>query len=384
MVLTFTGAVFFSVWIYCLLMTLVLALIHYPRAGRFSIRLAPQKLVCGEWTQAGFQEINYQETRSEIPVNKNCLQLPGILVRCRVLLSTKDKRRIVYDFKPVSAGIGQQEVFQINNRGAYYSVYDEYAIFDILGFFRFAFRLPVQDIVRILAGPCTVIEPVSVRASGGDYQRQDTLPVERTDDLIDHRPYVPGDDPRRINWKLYGHAGELIIRQGEREPPPQSNLTILIDTEFDSLYTLNSAAVAVDLLCANALAVINSAGKDKDIQIGYTGQNETADKQVLSSLAEMGFFLAYPAALLSSAEMHSLPSVPEDRAIVIFALPRVIGEKMALDHFLLKHTNRSIDLIFVFNTEDNTPAAWAAEKCAVFYSSRPGVRTRVIGITEKE
>jgi len=151
-----------------------------------------------------------------------------------------------------------------------------------LGFFRFAYRIPSVDGSRLLVSPKAAAEGVSVRAKGGEANRQDSLTLERTDYLIDHRPYVPGDDPRRINWKLYSHGGELIIRQGEREPPPSSNLTILIDTQYDSLYSSNrnSAAEAVDLLCESALAIINNAGKDINIQIGFTGQNEKSGNYI--------------------------------------------------------------------------------------------------------
>jgi len=408
MVLTLTGAVFLAVWIYCLAMTLLLALFHRRRASRVSIRLSPEKIVTGGWTQVIFLE------GREVSRNRTIFQLPLILVRCRVLLNTKDGRRIMHDFKPeYKTGFAQQETFQAKKRGAYFSVYDEFAIFDILGFFRFAFHIPAESGARLIVSPHAAGEPIPVVARGGETSRQDSPPIERTDDLIDHRPYIPGDDPRRINWKLYGHGGELFIRQGEREPPPHSNITILIDTQFDSLYRMGTftlwtwhgyagksanaeSAAAVDLLCENALAIINSTGKDRDIQIGFTGQTEKSGNSLIQ--AELGFFLAYPAALpvqdrrqrpeyLPHADFPQAeyPPVPEERAIIILALPRLTTEPSALDRFLSNNANRAVELIFIYGAGENESAAYeeraaAAETCAALYNKRPGVRARAIGV----
>ena len=84
MVLTLTGSLFLSVWIYSLVMTLLLALLHSRRARRVSINISPQKIVAGEWTQVFYNE------GKEIHRDAKIFQLPGILVRCRIILSTAD------------------------------------------------------------------------------------------------------------------------------------------------------------------------------------------------------------------------------------------------------------------------------------------------------
>src|SRR5205814_5321723 len=35
-------------------------------------------------------------------------------------------------------------------------------------------------------------------------------------DRIEMRPYVPGDSPRTIAWKIYGRTGKLVVRAPER------------------------------------------------------------------------------------------------------------------------------------------------------------------------
>jgi len=346
LVLTLTGTVILAIWTYCLVMTLLLALLHRRRAKNISIRLEPEKIVCMEKTNTVYRYNNDA-------AGKNIFQFPGVLVRCRILLSTKDGRRVTYDFKPENKN-GLRQSFQVKKRGAYFSAYDEFAVFDIFGFFRFAYRIPFDNgaanNARLLVSPNAASEPVSFKARGGEANRQDILSLERTDYLIDHRPYVPGDDPRRINWKLYGHGGELIVRQGEREPPPSSGLTILIDTQYDSLYSANNVQDAVDLLCENALAIINNAGKEINIQIGYTGQIEKSGGAASSgslTQAELGFFLAYPAALPTETPAV-LPPVTEDRGIIILALPRNDTGNFALDKFMADNANRPIELLFIY------------------------------------
>jgi hypothetical protein len=362
LVLTMTGAAFLAIWAYCLVMTLLLALLHRRRAAKAVIRLSPDRVVCGGWTQVTYLAGN------EIPLNKNIFQLPGILVRCRVLLRTNDGRRITYDFKPADNTGLEKESFLADKRGAYFSPYDEFACFDILGFFRFAFRLPTDHNARLLVSPRAARESPPVRARGGDENRKDSPPTERSEELIDNRPYVPGDDPRRINWKLYSHGGELYVRQGEREPPPLSSLTILIDTYCES-GTRSAARAGVDLLCETALAIIQNAGKDRDIQIGFTGHVKTP--------ADSNFFLAYPAALhISKLPIQPLPKAPKERGIIILALPRTIAGTSALDLFLSENAGRSssrpIDLFFIYGTDEKDQKA--AGLCENFYNKRQGVR----------
>ena len=42
-----------------------------------------------------------------------------------------------------------------------------------------------------------------------------------------YRGYQPGDEPRRVDWKLYARAGRLFVRQSEREAP--LTLWLLLD-----------------------------------------------------------------------------------------------------------------------------------------------------------
>lgn len=72
---------------------------------------------------------------------------------------------------------------------------------------------------------------------------------ERSDNLVEARPYHPGDDTRRINWKAYAHSETLFVRIGEEIPPPSFSADIIVDIRgldrFSDLDRLVSAALGV-------------------------------------------------------------------------------------------------------------------------------------------
>jgi uncharacterized protein (DUF58 family) len=389
--LVLAGAVFLALWVYCLILTLLLALIHWRRARRAFIRVSPREIAAGDQAEAAYSEGETAAPRVKI------IQLPGVLVRCRLLLATRDGRRIKYDFNPA---VPAPHFFTVKKRGAYFSAYDEFAVFDILGFFRFAFRLPAENDARLLASPRAADEAPTVNARAGESMLKPEFSLQRTDNFIDHRPYVPGDDPRRINWKLFSHSGGLFVRESEHEPPPQSNLIILIDTEYDPLlYSQSTARRGIDTLCETALAAaLACAESGMDVFTGYSGGDRQAvgDKQIVGddggamhggNAAELAASLAWPAALPLSAA-GELPAAPGNCGILILALPRSGTENSSLDRFLNSTTHRragdnaqTIELLFLYdNAAVSGAAGKAAEVCAALYNQRTGIRARLFGV----
>ena len=387
------SAAFFSIlWLYCLLMTLILALIQHGRAGRLSARIRQREISAGEQADVFFTETGAdgEQVLHNAPGTPGRFRMPGILIRSRLLLKTSDGRHIKHDFDFLTAA--PHHKFTANERGAFFSDYDEYAIFDILGFFRFAYRIPCEAGYRLLVCPHPAIEAPVPAVSTGGTERPAEFQLRRTDNLIDHRPYIPGDDPRRINWKLFGHGNELFVREGENQPPPGSNVLILIDTHYDPLlYSAEAGRQGVDLLCENALAcALELMNNGLDVNIGYTGLLETAGafaespKTVFlhgSSPPEIAAIFARPAAISRSGA--ELPVPPADLGIVIFALPRANAEESALNRFLNKtaseNKTRSVELIFLYEGSGRSgDMDDAAGVCTAFYNRRPGVRARLI------
>jgi hypothetical protein len=444
--LTLSGAVFSAVWCYCLAATALLALIHRGKAAGLFVRFSPRQIAAG-----GMAEPVFSAAGGGKESRKKFLRLPAVLVRYVVHLNTKDGRKMIHIFDPdfpagSDAPAGDHALSTENNsstgghtlsggrntsggivpflrvplRGAWYSAWDELSIFDSLGFFRFSFRVPQGGDPRLLSCPRAAGEPppLSIRP-GGEEQRTEPH-YRRSDNLIDHRPYIPGDDPRRINWKLYSHGGNLFIREGEPEPPPRLRLLILVDAGADTaLYTRSEAGNAVDILCENALAAAMACrDRGMDVRIGFTGGpgnvcpgagDAAGDPETVSAglpgvsagpagTAETGFppgkmdfdaVLAYPAASPLPESPSTAPAdflFPNedgfqagagDRGLLILALPRT-GTGGALDRLLNSRTPaeaRQIDLLFLYEDSGRRAAALeeAAKTCAGLYGQRSGV-----------
>lgn len=370
LVLILVGTVFFITLCGCFLGVLVLAWLLNKKASSSSVRILTKQVPAGTTGTLSF-ELGPAYTLKKSG-NKQFFRFPGILLRYEMSLATKDGRGIHHIFDPDALPEGVS-VFPVPERGAYYSAYDGFIIADAPGFFYQSIPIPQDTSPRLLVSPHIVETciPLQIR-SGGTLQQQHPHFL-RTDNLIDHRPYIPGDDPRRLNWKLYGHAGDLFIREGEPEPPPHSRLLILVDTQSDdTLYTPEAACRGVDMLCENALALaICCTDRGMDLSIGYTGGEIHGGTQ-----GELAVVLAYPAALpLSGPE--ALPA-PEDIRILILALPRASGTESALDRFLKqRRAEQGVDILFLY---EGNPYEEAAEICVGIYGQKSGLTARRIRV----
>ena len=79
-------------------------------------------------------------------------------------------------------------------------------------------------------------------------------------EFADHRPYVPGDDLRRIDWNIAGRTGRLMLRRFEEE----EDLSITIVVDISS--SMNAGAPSRrrrGLRLAAALAYIGLVGLDR-------------------------------------------------------------------------------------------------------------------------
>ncbi len=114
-------------------------------------------------------------------------------------------------------------------RGRYFYKRQYLNIRDFAGFFAAAYTQP-----PCLSVPYIVVQPVipPQKAVFPDLRSRavnDLPSQERTHELYESRPYFPGDDPRKIHWKLYAHTNTLSIKLGAFEPPPVKRLTIYIE-----------------------------------------------------------------------------------------------------------------------------------------------------------
>jgi hypothetical protein len=371
--LTLLAAVFLAVLAYCFASVFLFALLQRRRLLSVSAGITAKIVTAGDTGEL------------RVTAKERFFRFPGILVRYELRLHTLDGRVIRGLFNPGRNAAGEIYSFPVRERGAYYGPRDRLGVFDAPGLFRLSLPIPQGEEPRLFAAPVPAEEPVPLPILPGGQDPRREPRYLRTEDLTDHRPYLPGDDPRRINWKLYGHAGDLFIREGEPEPPPHSRLVILLDTQVDpDLYDPEAGRRAVDLLCGNALAAAREfSGRGIEVSLDYTGSTGGPPGGRAGRAPEFAPALARPAALPVSAPLD-FPPLPERGAagLAILALPRTRAGPSALDRFLkTRGPDTRADLWFIY--EEGAANAWAlrkaAETCAALYGGKPGIRARSAG-----
>jgi uncharacterized protein (DUF58 family) len=89
------------------------------------------------------------------------------------------------------------------------------------------------------------------------------------DDFYALRPYVHGDDLRRVHWPSVAHTGELMIRQ--HEMPWQERTTVLLDVR-----TYGHTATSFELAASAAASILVAAsGRGDQIRLVTTDRSDS-------------------------------------------------------------------------------------------------------------
>ncbi len=155
----------------------------------------------------------------------------------------------------LAPGVGvQMPGFRPRWRGCYRSHAARVAVGDLAGLAAAEILLPLAEEVRVLPAAPAPVELAVPQQEGGQEPSRQRRRV-RSDELLETRKYFPGDDPRRINWKLYAHLGQVFLRIGEESPPPRSRSILILDTSFSPLLPSSLEADYLDRLIERCLAV---------------------------------------------------------------------------------------------------------------------------------
>jgi uncharacterized protein (DUF58 family) len=243
--------------------------------------------------------------------------LPGIGVRAVLEPAWHDRT-----LGPISAALvpGESRLrlpFTAARRGAYALHKATLEAADVLGLARVRMPVPLDE--RITVPPSTAPRRTGTREPDeGGAAAEHVKRKRRSDELLETRRYVPGDDPRRLNWKLLAHAGELFLRLGEEAPPPRARLLAVLDTTEHPALPAGLSDMALDGLvedCAAELAALLRQGHAVSVSLPGAPRCETWTAERLPALR----------ALLADAWWTPAGSpvvLPNDRSVraVVFAL----------------------------------------------------------------
>lgn len=149
-------------------------------------------------------------------------------------------------------------------------------------------RFSASNIGQLVVYPEVVPLPAAPPSPATERRSMSDVPEflgGRSDEFHALRPYVPGDDIRRISWASSARHDDLIVR--EDEAPTQNHLTVLLDNaSLDGGLAMDKAAsVAASLVSSmrnrsDPFRLITLDGHDTGFVLGTTGVD-----QALSILA---------------------------------------------------------------------------------------------------
>lgn len=110
-------------------------------------------------------------------------------------------------------------------------------------------------------------------------------------EFADHRPYVPGDDFRRIDWRAYHRHGQLVLRQFEEER--DARIYVLLDLS-GSMSRGKPPKLELAKRIAAAFAYVGMRQFDRAIVIPFGAdlERETRPLRAPSDLPDVDAFLA--------------------------------------------------------------------------------------------
>jgi uncharacterized protein (DUF58 family) len=141
------------------------------------------------------------------------------------------------------------------------------------------------------------------------------------DDFYALRPYVVGDDLRRVHWKSSARSEELLVRQDEM--PWQGRATVVLDARRgshsdESFERAVSAAASVILACARRyflVRMVTTAGDDSQFGAGATHVEGLLERLSTIELTEEGRLLAVLTALRRAGSGGALVAMLGGRAV---------------------------------------------------------------------
>jgi len=241
------GGAFLLISVYTLLgnhLARVIARNHFKkRPGAYDIFLPVKGLFPGTVARA--------DIRIELPA----FLLPGFIVYFSYILNWQNHRSIRIGCRLTGRKSSSAIEILAEKRGDYHSDIALLIYRDVLGFTRGSIPLNVEERVRVFPDIVAAADNIRRFEEGGEateFVKRRRLSEER----LEVRKYYPGDDPRRLNWKVYAHIGELFSRVGEETPPPESRILVILDSNRPDLVISEFSADYLDSIVEACTALM--------------------------------------------------------------------------------------------------------------------------------
>lgn len=133
-----------------------------------------------------------------------------------------------------------------------------------------------------------VVPPVLNPIDGADIPGRPTAKTatsprlrEDADERLERRAYIPGDDPRRLDWKLYARTGDMQVRVGEEGIPFRGRLWLQVVSSSASGFEEKKRIHQLDAALESAAALVRRLEDEgQDIRIILPGEEQWAGTEV--------------------------------------------------------------------------------------------------------
>jgi uncharacterized protein (DUF58 family) len=156
---------------------------------------------------------------------------------------------------------------------------------DPFGLFWRTVELPTSSRLIVYPGTHGLSLPALLRPLLSEGELSRTLGLDDPISLRGARPYVAGDPPGRIHWKLSARTGSVMVREVERTA--QSSLQLHLDRSGGEMYLESAVRLAASLV-REALELNLPVSVSDDGGASPPGSSPEALQLALSRLAKMG------------------------------------------------------------------------------------------------
>ena len=190
----------------------------------------------------------------------------------------------------------------------YYQLSLNLKLSDAFGFTVRRLFLNTSDPVRVLpnAGEKLPLTTLATPSWAGP-SRKAPAPSSQ---IGETRPYLPGDDIRRMNWRLWAHTAQPFVRSTEWQPPPLGETLWVLDTSVPSETSASAGEHWLDLRAAALLSALQQTPRAWRLWIPSLGVNLRGDVQSIP-LAQKAL------AEITCHTASSLPDLPQRKALVV-------------------------------------------------------------------
>jgi hypothetical protein len=123
---------------------------------------------------------------------------------------------------------------EFDRHGKYLLKNFKFVFRDIFGFTNYEIPFGFEQEIDVRPYFTEEIEIPYFTDVGGEQAIQNASKVSSTD-FFENRKYYPGDDIRRINWKIFAHINELHVREVEKIPPKVGEISLLFAPYSENL-----------------------------------------------------------------------------------------------------------------------------------------------------